>query len=92
MSAIGISWDELIDEAKERPCFHIWHHGCGLRQLRDRRYSEYMGGMWHGLLPLLDSADEERKHVPGWFNVPVLVNLLGQHSFGSASSTSQQNT
>eukprot|EP00957_Ditylum_brightwellii_P046648 3540460-Ditylum_brightwellii.AAC.1 len=78
-----INWEELLDKAKERLCIPIQYCGCGLRQLRDRNYSEYLGGIWHGLPPLLDSADEEGNHVPGRLNVPVIVNLIGQHSFGS---------
>eukprot|EP00957_Ditylum_brightwellii_P064828 4918412-Ditylum_brightwellii.AAC.1 len=47
MIATGINWEELLDKIKEKLCLPIWYCGCGLRQLRDRRYSEYMGGIWH---------------------------------------------
>eukprot|EP00957_Ditylum_brightwellii_P170417 12972544-Ditylum_brightwellii.AAC.1 len=81
MTTTGTNWDELSDKAKERLHLPNQYHGCDLRQLRDRRYSEYLGGMWHGLPPILDSAVEERNHVPGRLNGFAIVNLLGQHSF-----------
>eukprot|EP00957_Ditylum_brightwellii_P184239 14032868-Ditylum_brightwellii.AAC.1 len=69
MTATCINWDKLSDEAKERLRLPIQYHGCGLRLLTDRRYSEYL---------------DEGNHVPGQLNVPTVINLLGQHSFGSA--------
>eukprot|EP00957_Ditylum_brightwellii_P207359 15352618-Ditylum_brightwellii.AAC.1 len=74
MIATGINWEKLLDEAKERLHLHIWYYGCGLRQLGDKRYSKYLGGMWHELPPLLFG---EGNHVPGQLNVPSIVNLIG---------------
>eukprot|EP00957_Ditylum_brightwellii_P204132 15337865-Ditylum_brightwellii.AAC.1 len=82
-TATGVQWAELSDEAKERLRLPIRHRGCGLRQLEDRRHAEFLGGMWHGLPPLLDSTDEEGNHIPGRLNVPAIVNLLGRQSFSS---------
>eukprot|EP00957_Ditylum_brightwellii_P141471 10777439-Ditylum_brightwellii.AAC.1 len=61
----------------------IRFQGCGLQELEDRCFAEYLGSMWHGLPPLLDSTDEEGSHVSGRLKVPALVNLFCQNSFGS---------
>ena len=77
------AWITISAEAKERIRLPVRFAGCDLRELEDRRYAEYLGGMWHGLPPLLDSHDENNNQVAGRFNVPAIVNLLGQTSFST---------
>eukprot|EP00957_Ditylum_brightwellii_P033467 2535755-Ditylum_brightwellii.AAC.1 len=57
--------------------------GCGLCELEDRHFAEYLGGMWYGLPPLLNTQDNDGNMVAGRLNLPALTNILGKNSFGT---------
>eukprot|EP00957_Ditylum_brightwellii_P112101 8547429-Ditylum_brightwellii.AAC.1 len=75
-TSTDMTWISISVQAKERIRLPVCFAGCGLTELEDRRYAEYLGGMWHGLPTLLDSCDENDDQVAGQFNVPAIVNLL----------------
>eukprot|EP00957_Ditylum_brightwellii_P094754 7215846-Ditylum_brightwellii.AAC.1 len=52
------SWISISAEVEKCIQLPFCFAGCGLRELKDRLYAEYLGGMWHGLPPLLDLCDE----------------------------------
>eukprot|EP00957_Ditylum_brightwellii_P083882 6375356-Ditylum_brightwellii.AAC.1 len=78
-----ISWISISAEAKEHLQLPAYFSGCGLRELEDSCYAEYLGVIWQGLPPLLDLCDENDNQVAGQFNVPAIFNILGQISFGT---------
>ena len=71
--------------ASERIRLPIRFHGCGLRQLSDRRYVEYIGGFLCGVQSLLHVTDDgnadDINESQGWLHLPTTVDLFGDNAF-----------
>ena len=78
--ALDIDLDELNPVVQERARLPIKMKGLGVRNLVDRRYSEYMGGVIQGIPPLLDRKKEDMI-LPGRLNRESIIALLGENSF-----------
>ena len=70
--------------------------GCGLHHQSSRHSLEYMGGLSAGLSAILDckisllsddGSDPASVTIPGIFNHPSLIDLLGAGSFDEGSAT-----
>ena len=79
--ALDIDLDKLNPVVQERARLPIKMKGLGVRNLVDRRYSEYMGGVIQGVPPLLDRKTKEDMILPGRLNRESIITLLGENSF-----------
>jgi hypothetical protein len=72
------SWSDI---AKERARLPVRFKGLGLREAKERRYSQFIGGAAQSLIPLLNRQDKHNNTIVGRMHIPCIVNLLGEDSF-----------
>ena len=72
------SWSDF---AKERARLPVRFKGLGLREAKERRYSQFIGGAAQSLIPLLNRKDKNNNTIVGRMHLPCIVNLLGEDSF-----------
>lgn len=77
---IGLNTDSWFSFAKELQ-LPIGRKYCGLRQLADRRYAQFIGVLAQNISQLFDRKDENRNEVLERLSITRLVEMVGEDAF-----------
>ena len=62
---VGVNTENWSDTAKERVRLPIRHKGCGLREVEERRFGQFLGAAAQSLIHLIDRVDKGGSTIKG---------------------------
>jgi hypothetical protein len=77
-----VDYESLSDFTKERMRLPIRMKGIGIRSTEERRFSQFLGGIKDGLIPLISRKTGDNLEYKGRINVDILDSWIGSNPFG----------